>query len=184
MKNIAIVLVTLFFNTFAFSQANEESEDGYRTHYVILIVKEGEVKNSFNEGMGITAKIGEKTVTGRWYFKAEPDVVVVVGDKGQILGEVKLNEQKTIKLETDEPQSSGGGMSFGIGIGPVGVSTGGGGGGPTYISYNMDKNEATFDKQKETKEEKIKREYNEKKEMERQNKEIERQANKDKKKGK
>ncbi|PJA09813.1 MAG: hypothetical protein COX70_00730, partial [Flavobacteriales bacterium CG_4_10_14_0_2_um_filter_32_8] len=152
--------------------------------YVILIVKDGEVKNSFNEGVGIIAKINEKTVTGRWYFKAEPDVVVVVGDKGQILGEVKLNEQKTIKLETEEQQSSGGGMSFGIGIGPIGVSTGGGGGGPTFISYNMEKNEATFDQQKETKEEKIRREYNEKREMERQNKEIERQANKDKKKGK
>ncbi len=184
MKKLFVLLSIIIYSTVAYSQAEELSEDGYKTYYVILIVKDGEVRNSFKEGMGISAKIDDKTVSGRWYFKAEPDVVVVVGKKGEVLGEVKLNEQKTIKLETSEPRGGGGGVSFGIGIGPVGVSTGGGGGGPYYISYNMERNQATFDRQKETKEEKLMREYNEKKEIERQNKELMKQAKKAKRKNK
>jgi len=169
MKKLAIILLGFMFTSTAFSQAEEGREDGFRTYYVILITKDGEVVNIFKEGKGITAKIGEKTVTGKWYFKSEPDVVTIFGKKGEVLGEVKLNEQKTLKLETDEPKKSGG-MSVGIGFGPVGIGTGTGGGGPYFISYNMLKNQASFDKQKETREEKIMREYKEKQQLEKQKK--------------
>lgn len=168
MKKLAIILLGFMFTSTAFSQAEEGREDGFRTYYVILITKDGEVVNIFKEGKGITAKIGEKTVTGTWYFKSEPDVVTIVGRKGEILGDVKLNEQKTLKLETDEPKKSGG-MSVGIGFGPIGIGTGTGGG-PYFISYNMLKNQASFDKQKETREEKIMREYREKQQLEKQKK--------------
>lgn len=169
MKKLAIILLGFMFTSTAFSQAEEGREDGFRSYYVILITKDGEVVNIFKEGKGITAKIGEKTVTGTWYFKSEPDVVTILGKKGEILGDVKLNEQKTLKLETDEPKKSGG-MSVGIGFGPVGIGTGVGSGGPYFISYNMLKNQASFDKQKETREEKIKREYTEKQQLEKQKK--------------
>ena len=169
MKKLAIILLGFFITSTAFSQAEEGREDGFRTYYLILITKDGEVVNIFKEGKGITAKIGEKTVTGTWYFKSEPDVVTILGKKGEVLGDVKLNEQKTLKLETDEPKKSGG-MSVGIGFGPVGIGTGVGGGGPYFISYNMLKNQASFDKQKETREEKIKREYAEKQQLKQQKK--------------
>lgn len=169
MKKLAIIILGFIITSTAFSQAEEGREDGFRSYYVILITKDGEVVNIFKEGKGITAKIGEKTVTGTWYFKSEPDMVTIVGRKGEILGDVKLNEQKTLKLETDEPKKSGG-MSVGIGFGPIGIGTGTGGGGPYFISYNMLKNQASFDKQKETREEKIMREYREKQELEKQKK--------------
>ena len=169
MKKLAIILLGFFITSTAFSQAEEGREDGFRSYYVILITKDGEVVNIFKEGKGITAKIGEKIVTGTWYFKSEPDVVTILGKKGEVLGDVKLNEQKTLKLETDEPKKSGG-MSVGIGFGPVGIGTGVGGGGPYFISYNMLKNQASFDKQKETREEKIKREYAEKQQLKQQKK--------------
>ncbi|MBI2279932.1 MAG: hypothetical protein HYU68_04485 [Bacteroidetes bacterium] len=169
MKKLAIIILGFFITSTAFSQAEEGREDGFRSYYVILIAKDGEVVNIFKEGKGITAKIGEKTVTGTWYFKSEPDMVTIVGRKGEILGDVKLNEQKTLKLETDEPKKSGG-MSVGIGFGPIGIGTGTGGGGPYFISYNMLKNQASFDKQKETREEKIMREYREKQQLKQQKK--------------
>ena len=182
MKKLAAIILGIIITSTAFSQAEEVSENGYRKYYVILIVKNGEVKNLFKEGKGITAKINDKTVTGTWYFKREPDVVAVVGRKGNVLGEVRLNEQKNVKLETDEPQQSGGGrVSFGVGFGPVGVSTGGGGGGPRYMSYNMEKHKAVFDKQTETREEKIRREYAEKKQMEQRKKAAAKVARKAKK---
>lgn len=171
MQKLAIILLGLIISSSAFCQAEEGREDGFRSYYVILIAKGGEVENIFKEGKGITAKIGEKTVTGIWYFKSEPDVVTVFGKKGEVLGDVKLNEQKTLKLETDEPKKSGG-MSVGIGIGPVGIGTGVGGG-SYFISYNMSKNQASFDKQKETREEKIKREYAERELLKQRKKELE-----------
>ncbi len=78
----------LFLTSSAFSQAEEVSENGLRKSNVILITKGGEVKNVFKEGKGITCKINEKTVTGRWFFRAEPDEVTVVGRKGVVLGHV------------------------------------------------------------------------------------------------
>ena len=182
MKKLIIVLMGLFLTSSAFSQAEEVSENGLRKSNVILITKGGEVKNVFKEGKGITCKINEKTVTGRWFFRAEPDEVTVVGRKGEVLGHVNLNTQKNIKLETDEPKQSGG-MSVGIGFGPVGISTGGGGG-PRYLSYNMAKNKAVFDKQTETREDKIRREYAEKERAEQRKKAAAKQAKKDKKKNK
>lgn len=180
MKYFIILLIGIISSTAVFSQADEVLEDGYRTYSVILITQNGELKNKFKEGKGITALINGKRITGNWYFKAEPDLVVIVGKKGEVLGEVSLNKQKNIKLETDEPVQRGGGMSIGIGIGPVGISSGGGSGGPRFISYNMSKNKALFDKQKETREDKIKREYAEKKYLEQQRKEQEKQAKKTK----
>ncbi len=171
MKKLAVILLGLIITSTAFSQAEEGREDGFRTYYVILIAKGGEVEHIFKEGKGITAKIGEKTVTGTWYFKSEPDVVTIFGKKGEVLGDVKLNEQKTLKLETDEPKKSGG-VSFGVGFGPVGIATGGGGG-SYFLSFNMLKNQASFDKQKETREEKIKREYAEKELLKQRKKELE-----------
>ena len=184
MKRVVILFLILFFNSSAFSQAEEKSKDGYKKYYVILITKDGEVRNVFKEGKGITAKIGEKTISGSWYFKAEPDIVTVVGKKGEVLGEVKLNDQKNIKLETDEPKQSGGGVSIGFGIGPVGISSRNVVSGPRYISYNMTKNKAVFDQQIETREDKIRREYAEKKYFEQQKKEQAKQDRKAKRKKK
>ena len=74
-------------------------------------------------------------------------------------------------------------MSFGVGIGPVGIATGGGSR-PRYISYNMDKNKAVFDKEKETREDKIRREYAEKMILEQRRKAQEKEAKKAKRKNK
>ncbi len=181
MKKRLLSIVFLFTASIAFSQAREGSGDGYKEYYIITISKDGEVLNTFKEGKGIKGKIGEKAVDGVWYFKAAPDVVTVIGLKGKVLGDLKLNEQKNLKLETDVPKSSNG-IGVGIGIGPVGISTGGSGGGPRFIGYNMDKHEAVFSKQKETREEKIKREYAEKLLLEKEKKALAKQAKKDKKK--
>jgi hypothetical protein len=181
MRKTIVFLLALIVSFSVYSQADEIIQDGYRTYTVILITQKGEVRNRFKEGKGITAKINGKNVTGKWYFKAEPDLISIVNRKGEILGEVNLNNQKSIKLETEVPKQSGGGMSIGIGIGPVGISTGGGGG-PRYISYNMAKNTAVFDKQKESREDKIRREYIEKRMIEEQRKEQEKQARKAKRK--
>ncbi len=178
MKKVFVLFIVLFFSSVAFSQAEERSGNGYKKKYVILIVKNGEVRNAFKEGSGITAKIEDKTVTGRWYFKSEPDVVTVVGKKGEVIGEVKLNDQKNIKLETEELKQNRGGVSIGIGIGPVGISSGSMSSGPRYISYNMIKNMAVFEQQIETREEKIRREYEERQYFEQQQKE---QAKQDRK---
>jgi hypothetical protein len=183
MKKISTVIIGLILSLSIFSQAEEIKADGYRSYYVILITQKGEVRNIFKEGKGIIASINDKKVTGTWYFKAEPDLVTIVDRKGKVVGDVNLNNQKSIKLETDEPKQNGGGISIGIGIGPVGLSTGNGGG-PRYISYNMIKNKVVFDKQKETREDKIRREYAEKKILEEQRKEREKQKKKAEKKKK
>ena len=181
MKKIIVLLFGFLLGINIFGQADEIPSTGDRSYPVILITQKGEVKNIFREGKGITVKINGKNVTGNWYFKADPDVVTIVGKKGNVLGSVSLNEQKTIKLETDEVKNANGGMSIGIGIGPVGLSTGGAAVGPRYISYNMTKNKAVFDQQKETREDKIRREYDEKKRLEKQRKEQEKQERKQRK---
>jgi len=181
MKKIAVLLFGFLLGINIFGQADEIPTTDDRTYPVILIKQKGEVKNVFMEGKGITVKINGKNVTGDWYFKAEPDVVTIVGKKGNVLGHVRLNEQKTITLETDEVKNTNGGMSIGIGLGPVGLSTGGNTLGPRYISYNMTKNKAVFDQQKETREDKIRREYAEKKRLEELRKEQEKQERKQRK---
>ncbi|MBL4888381.1 MAG: hypothetical protein JKZ03_08100 [Flavobacteriaceae bacterium] len=183
MRYTLVIFFSLISSSLAFSQAREESDDGHKSYYVIVITKDGEVQNIFKEGKGIKGKIGNKSVDGVWYFKDEPDVVTVIGFGGVLLGELKLNEQKNLKLESDQPIKSSK-IGIGIGIGLIGVSTGGVGGGPRFMSYKMDKNRAKFGKQKETRAEKIKREYEERKQQEQMQKELTKQAKKDKRKNK
>jgi hypothetical protein len=182
MKYFTITLFVLLLNSTAYSQAREENEGDYKTYYVILVIKDGDVKQVIKEGKGITAKINDKFVTGRWYYKADPDEVVIIGKNGLVIGSTSLNKQKSIKLEVFQPRT--GGMSVGFGFGPVGVSTGTGGGGTIMQPFNMNKYQITFDKQKETKEEKIRREYKERKEQEQLAKEAAKKAKKEDKEAK
>lgn len=176
-----LVISFLFIiSSFAFSQAREGEEEDYKSYSVIKIFKEGELQNTFKEGRGIKGKIGNKQVDGVWYFKAEPDLVTVIGLRGKVLGELSLSTQKNLKLETDQPKTNTG-ISIGVGIGPVGIGTGGAGGGPRFMNYNMEKHQAIFGKQKESREEKIKREYIERKIVEQEEKELAKKAKQHKK---
>lgn len=182
MRKIICGIVALILCLSAFSQADEMLNEGLKSYPVILITQNGKLINKFKEGGRITVNIDGKRVTGNWYFKAEPDLVSLINKRGERIGEVNLNNQKTIKLETDEPVQRGGGVSIGIGVGPVGIATGGGTSGPRFISYNMSKNTVIFDRQKETREDKIRRAYAEKKMLEQQRKALEKQQRKSKRK--
>lgn len=120
---------------------------------------------------------------GVWYFKAQPDVVTVVGLKGKVLGELKLNEQSKLKLETEVTNNESG-MSVGVGFGPVGIAAGGTSETARFMTFNMGKTQAKFAKQQESREEKIKREYEERKRQKQEEKELAKQAKKDKRKNK
>ncbi len=177
MKKISLFLFLGLITNLLFSQAREEGDEEYKTIYSILFIKEGEVKHTIKQGLEVNVEIDDKRVYGRWFFKSYPDVISVVNRKGEVLGEVALNQQKSIRVET--PQQRGG-LSVGVGIGPVGVSSGGGG----MQSFNMDKWKAEISERPETKEEKLKREYYEKKEQERLAKQAAKEAKKAAKKKK
>jgi len=177
MKNFAIVLVSLFFNLNVFSQARELEDEGYKTLYVIVITKDGNVNHVVKEGAQISTKIDGRTVNGRWYFKSFPDVVSVVGKDNEVLTQIALNKQEPLKIVTPQPKS---GPSIGIGVGPVSVSNFG----PGFQSFNMTKYKAEIVERLETKEEKLTREYYEKKEADRKAKEAEKAAKKAAKKNK
>jgi hypothetical protein len=169
MKNIFLFFVISFFSLNIFSQARET--DDYKTLYTILIIKDGKVNHVVKEGAQISTKIDGRTVNGRWFFKAFPDVVVIVGKDKEILTQIELNKEEPLKIVTPQPKS---GPSIGIGVGPVSVSNFG----PGFQSFNMTKYKAEIVERLETKEEKLSREYYEKKEREREEKEAAKAAKK------
>lgn len=177
MKNVALLILTLFITNSCFSQAQETKEDVYQKVYEIIILKDGEVKYVVKEGGAISADLEDGTVNGEWYFSDYPDKVVVVNRKGENVGVVELNKQDPLRIETPQPKS---GMSVGIGVGPVSVSNIGAG----FQSFNMEKYKAEISERLETKEEKLRREYYEKKEQERIAKEAAKAARKAAKKKK
>ena len=118
-------------------------------------------------------------------FKSEPDIVTVIGLRGKNLGDLNLNNQKHLKLEKEMPNGNGSGISIGVGVGPVGIGTGGNdGGGLRFMTFKMEENKATFGLQKESRKEKIKRDYIEKKMAEQEQKQLTKTAKKAKKKNK
>ncbi len=171
MKNLALLLLSVLIYSTAFSQARETIEEDYKTIYVIVITKNGELKHVVRERAQISTKIDGRTVNGRWLFKAFPDVVAIVGKKGEVFTEIALNKQAPLKIVTPQPKS---GPSVGIGVGPVSVSSIG----PGFQSFNMSKYEAKIVERLETKEEMLKRKYYEKKEQERKDKEAVKKARK------
>ena len=171
MRSVFLFLCLLFFSLNMFSQARELEEEGYKTLYVIVITKDGKVNHVVKEGAQISTKIDGRTVNGRWYFKAFPDVVSVVGKDKEILTQIELNNEEPLKIVTPQPKS---GPSIGIGVGPVSVSNFGSG----FQSFNMSKYKAEIVERLETNEEKLKREYYEKKEEERKAKEAAKAAKK------
>lgn len=177
MKNITTLLICLIISTTSFAQAQEESDSDYKKVYEIIILKDGEVKHVVKEGADISVEINEKTENGIWIFEAYPDKVGVVNKKGEKVGVVELNKQKTLRIVTPQPKNK---VGVGIGVGPVSVSNVG----PGYQSFNMEKYDVEISERLETKEEKIRREYNEKKEAERLAKQAAKQAKKDAKKKK
>ena len=178
MKKILFVIFTVFMSSSVFSQANEDADDHYQKVYSVIITKEGEVKHIVKQGAEINVEINGENVNGRWVFKNFPDEVTIIDKKGEVAGSVELNKQESVKMVVPQSQS---GASIGVGIGPVSVSSLG----PKFQTFNMDKYKMEIDERMETKEEKIRREYNEKKEQERLDKEAAKEAKKAaKKKGK
>ena len=169
MRCVYLFLASLFFSLNVFSQARELAEEGYKTVYVIVITKDGNVNHVIKEGAQISTKVDGRTVNGRWFFKSFPDVVAVVGKDREILTEIALNKEEPLKIVTPQAKS---GPSIGIGIGPVSVSNIG----PGFQSFNMTKYKAEIVERFETKEEKLSREYYEKKEAERKEKEAAKEA--------
>lgn len=160
MKKMSLILLLITFNLTAFSQAREEDESEYKTIYSIIISKAGKIQHVIPQGAMMSSKVNGKIIKGRWFFKAYPDVVVIVGGKGEILGEVEL--RKELPLRITPPQQQGG-MSVGIGVGPISVSGIGGG----MKNFDLKKYKVEIDERKETKEEKMRREYRAKQEKER-----------------
>ncbi|MBL4888382.1 MAG: hypothetical protein JKZ03_08105 [Flavobacteriaceae bacterium] len=125
MKKSSILILLITFNLSVFSQAREDiDETGTRKIYSIIISKEGKIKHVIKQGAMMSSKVDRKVIKGKWYFKAYPDVVVIIGSKGQVLGEVALNKELPLRITPPKSQS---GMNVGIGIGPVSVSGLGGG---------------------------------------------------------
>lgn len=171
MKPFFLLSTLLFLNLFTYSQAREDGDTGFRKIYSIILIKNGEVKHTIQQGEDISADIDGKNVNGRWFFKAYPDIVEIVDRNNEVVGEIELNKQDPLQISVPQPK---GGMSVGIGVGPVSVSNLGGG----MQSFNMEKWKAEISERMETKEEKLKREYYEQKEQERQAKEAARAAKK------
>ncbi len=171
MKKSALLFVLIFINVLAFSQAKEDGDTGYQKVYSILLSKDGEVKHTVKEGAEISAEINDKKAYGRWVFKSYPDVVTIISNKGEILGDIELRKQDPLRISVPAKQ---GGMSVGIGIGPVGVSSAGGG----MQSFSMEKWNVDISERMETKEEKMRREYAEQKEQERLAKQAAKEAKK------
>lgn len=171
MRNVFLFLGSLFFSLTSFSQARETKDGDYKTVYNIIITKDGKVNHIVKEGAQISTKIDGRTVSGRWYFKAFPDVVSIVGKDKEILTQIELNKEEPLKIVTPQPKS---GPSIGIGVGPVSVSNFG----PGFQTFNMTKYKAEIVERLETKEEKLSREYYEKKEEERKAKEAAKAAKK------
>ncbi|NQX99389.1 MAG: hypothetical protein HRT73_16150 [Flavobacteriales bacterium] len=173
MKKLNLVLLLVIINLTVFSQAREGyGNDDSRKIYSIIISKEGKVKHVIKQGAMMISKVNGKVIKGKWYFKAYPDVVVIVGSKGQILGEIALNKELPLRITPPQNQS---GMSVGIGIGPVSVSGLGGG----MKNFDMKKYHAEIDERPETKEEKIRREYYLKQRKEQQKKAAAKKAKKE-----
>jgi hypothetical protein len=173
MKKILIGYILLLVSITVFSQAREDSDDSFKKVYSILITEKGKVQHVVKQGALISSKVDRKVIKGRWYFKAYPDVVVIVGETGQVLGEIELNKEMPLRIATPQKKS---GMSVGIGIGPVSVSSLGGGSG--LQNFDMKKYHAELDERLETKQEKMDREYYEKKRLNREKKEAEKAAKK------
>ena len=130
----------------------EDYEDGdERKVYTIVISKDGKVKHVIKQGAMMSSKVDGKVVRGRWVFRAYPDVVAIMGERGEILGEVALNKELPLRITPPRQQS---GMSLGVGVGPVSISGLGGGG---MKNFDMKKYRAEIDERPETKEEKMRR---------------------------
>ncbi len=173
MKKYILFLVAVLMGVMAFSQANENPSDVYKKIYTIVITKAGEVRHVVKQGGQISTKLNGKNISGRWYFKAFPDVVLVKTKNGEVAGEIELNKEEPLRIVTPQPK---GRVSIGVGgsVGGVSVSNLG----PNFQSFNMDKYKAEITERMETKEEKLRREYNERKEEERQLKVAAKQAKK------
>jgi hypothetical protein len=178
MKKSILSVLLLIIGLTSYSQADEADNNGYKKVYTIIVTKDGEVKHVVKQGAEINVDIDGEAVSGRWFFNAYPDQIIVVDKKGKVSGPTALNKQESIRLVVPQKQS---GPSIGVGIGPVSVSNFG----PKYQTFNMEKYKMEMDERMESKEEKIRREYYEKKEKEELEKEAAKAAKKAaKKKGK
>jgi len=174
MKKIYLILLFVTINLTMFSQAREDYEDGSDLKiYSIIISKDGKVKHVIRQQAIMSSKVNGKIVKGRWVFRAYPDVVGIMGKKGDLLGEVALNKELPLRITLPEQQS---GMSIGIGVGPVSISGLGGGG---MKNFDMKKYRAEIDERPETKKEQMRREYYAQQEKERLEKIAAKKAKKD-----
>lgn len=177
MKKATILLITLFLHLFAFSQAREDGDEGYQKIYSIVITKGGKVKSVIKQGALISSKIDRKIVKGKWIFKAYPDVVTLINNKGEIIGEIALNKEMPLRIVTPQKAS---GPSIGVGIGPVSISKVG----SEYQYFNMKVYHAEIDERLETDQEKLRREQYQKKELAKKAKEAAKKAKKEARKKK
>lgn len=174
MKKNSLILLLLTTSLIAFSQAREEGDsDNSRKIYSIILSKQGKVKHIIKQGAMMSSKVDGKVIKGKWFFKAYPDIVVIRGNDGSVLGEVALNDELPLRIIPPQQQSR---VGIGIGVGPVSVSGLGGGG---MKNFDMKKYRAEIDERPETKDEKMKREYYLKERKEQQEKEAAKKAKKD-----
>lgn len=174
MKKSYLILLLVTLSLTVFSQAREDYEDNSELKiYSILISKDGKVKHVIRQGAMMSSKVNGKVIKGRWVFRAYPDVVGIMGKKGDLLGEVALNKELPLRITLPQQQS---GMSVGIGVGPISIS---GLGGDSMKNFDMSKYRAEIDERPETKEEQMRREYYAQQEKERLEKIAAKKAKKD-----
>jgi len=180
MYKIFLIITLFILNTFTFGQAREDAGDEYKTYLTLVILQGDREDLVIREGREVSVRMQKGYVSGRWFFKSFPDTIVIKTKKGKTLNEFSINSQRVLRIPL--PQSSGPRLGLGIGVGPVGISSRSGGGG--YNNYNLKEYDIIVREQRETKAEKIKREYEEQKEEERLLKEAKRKARRNKKKKK
>lgn len=174
MKRISLLLCLVIASIISFAQAREDYEEtAERKVYTMIISKEGKIKHVIKQGAMMSSKVDGKVVKGKWVFRAYPDIVGIIGEKGELLGEVALNKELPLRITPPQQQSR---MSVGIGVGPVSLS---GLGGSGMKNFDMSKYKATIDERPETKEERMRREYYMQQDKERKEKEAAKKAKKD-----
>lgn len=171
IRNIHLILF-ICICSLAFSQAREDGEEGYQKIYSIVITKGGKVKSVIKQGALISSKIDRKIVKGQWIFKAYPDVVTLINNRGEVIGDIALNKEMPLRIVTPQKAS---GPSIGVGIGPVSISKVG----SEFQYFNMKVYHAEIDERMETDQEKLRREQYQKKELARKAKEAAKKAKKE-----
>lgn len=158
---------------------------GYQSYYAIEILKKGKpIKQHYREAMYVKFNLKTKTIKGRWYFKSNPDSIIIKQDNVVEDLPVSLNALTTITFKLTDNYTI---VQVGAAVVVTAVLLTGGlatgaliGGsnnwGTTYPLFN-EKCTARVVIKKETEKEKLLREKTEKSNQERFERQQKRKAN-------